>query len=113
LQQIYAALPDGPLQARIALIADSLGGGFNGQSMGRDIEGRLEDPLTRRQAVTDAQIALALGAILSDSVATILADQSFVTDKAHLISALTEVGLPQFAGPIAAELYFEGLKAAL
>ena len=152
LQQIYAALPDGPLQARIALIADSLGGGFNGQSMGRDIESRLEDPLTRRQAVTDAQIALALGAILSDSVATILADQSLpgltlpqsqlllldaaikdnsraevallvathltrdglsVTDKAHLISALTEVGLPQFAGPIAAELYFEGLKAAL
>jgi len=76
LQQIYAALPDGPLQARIALIADALGGGFNGQSMGRDIEGRLTNPATRTQAVTDAQIAFALGATLSDAVATILADQN-------------------------------------
>lgn len=152
LQQIYAALPDGPLQARIALITDALGGGFNGQSMGRDIEGRLKNPATQTQAVTDAQIAFALGATLSDAVATILADQNLpgltlpqsqlllldaaikdnsraevtllvatqltrdglnVTDKTRLISALTEVGLPQFAGPIAAELYFDGLEAAL
>jgi hypothetical protein len=152
LQQIFGALPDGPLQARVALITDALGGGFNGQNMGRDIEGRLSDPTTRSQAVTDAQIALALGATLSDPAAIILADQTLprltlpqtqlllldaavkdnsraevallvatqltrdglnVTDRARLISALTEVGLQQFAGPIAAELYFEGLDAAL
>jgi len=152
LQQIFSALPNGPLQARIALITDALGGGFNGQSMGRDIEGRLTNPAMRTQAVTDAQIALALGATLSDAAATILADQSLprltlpqnqlllldaavkensraevtllvatlltikglnATDKARLISALTESGLPQFAGPIAADLYFDGLEAAL
>jgi len=152
LQQIYTALPNGPLQARIALITDAMGGGFNGQSMGRDIEGRLANPATRSEAVTDAQIALALGSTLSDAAATILVDQSLpsltlpqsqlllldaavkdnsraevvllvatqlernglnVTDKTRLISALTEVGLPQFAGPIAAELYFDGLETAL
>jgi hypothetical protein len=36
-----------------------------------------------------------------------------VTDKTYLISALTQAGLPQFAGPIAADIYFEGLDAAL
>jgi len=152
LQQIYAALPNGAIKARIALITDALGGGFNGQSMGRDIEGRLTNPATQAQAVTDAQIALALGARLSDTAATILADQTLprltlpqsqfllldaavkdnsraevallvatqltrdglnVTDKARLISALTEVGLPQFAGPLAADVFYEGLDAAL
>ena len=67
LQQIYTALPEGKSQARIALIADALGGGFNGQSLGRDIEGRLSTPLLRRQAIVDTQIALALGATLSDT----------------------------------------------
>jgi len=75
LQQIYGALPEGAAQARIALIADALGGGFNGQSLGRDIEGRLAAPIERNQALFDTQIALALGATLSDSAASILADQ--------------------------------------
>ena len=152
LQQLYSALPEGAMQARVALIADSLGGGFNGQGMGRDIEGRLAVPLLRSQAVTDAQIALALGATLSDKAATVLSDARLpaltlpqnqlllldaavsdssraevsllvatlltrsglnVTDKARLISALTQVGLPSFAGQIAAEVYFDGLDATL
>lgn len=152
LQQLYSALPEGEIQARIALITDAIGGGFNGQSMGRDIEGRLTDPQLRPQAVTDAQIALALGATLSDPAAIILAEQTLpaltlpqsqlllldaavrdnsraevslliaslltreglnTTDKARLISVLTQSGLPQFAGPIAAEIYFDGLDKAL
>jgi len=76
LQQLYSVLPEGELQARIALIADALGGGFNGQPLGRDIEGRLSTPSERRQAVSDTQIALALGATLSDNVADILGDQN-------------------------------------
>ncbi|GGX67972.1 hypothetical protein GCM10011309_17100 [Litorimonas cladophorae] len=149
LQLIYAALPEGPLQARVALIADALGGGFAGQGLGRDIEGRLSAPTLRAQAVTDAQIALALGASLSDiaaegledaplskltlpqnqllmldaavransraeislRVATLLARPDLtVTDKARITSALTQAGLPQFAGQIAAHVFFEGLK---
>lgn len=149
LQLIFAALPEGPLQARVALIADALGGGFAGQGLGRDIEGRLSAPTLRAQAVTDAQIALALGASLSDiaaegledaplskltlpqnqllmldaavransraeislRVATLLARPDLtVTDKARIISALTQAGLPQFAGQIAAHVFFEGLK---
>ena len=152
LQQLFAALPEGPMQARLALITDALGGGFNRQSLGRDIEGRLAVPLMRPQAVIDTQIALALGATLSDTAATILSNETLpastlpqnqlilldaavqdnsqaevsllvatlltrsglnVTDKARLISALTQAGLPQFAGPIAANIYFEGLNAAL
>ena len=76
LQQLYAAVPKGPQQARIALITDALGGGFNRQSLGRDIEGRLAVPLLRGQAVIDAQIALALGATLSDPAASILSEQT-------------------------------------
>ncbi len=72
LQQLYGALPAGPAQARIALITDALGGGFYGQALGRDIEERLADPARRTQAVKDTQIALALGANLSDSAADIL-----------------------------------------
>jgi len=152
LQQIYAALPEGEMQARLALITDALGGGFFGQSMGRDIEGRLAAPLTRSQAVIDTQIALALGATLSDTAAMVLSSEPLpaltlpqnqlvlldaavrdnsqaevsllvatllaraglnVTDKARLISALTQAGLPQFAGPIAADVYFDGLDKAL
>lgn len=151
LQQLYAALPQGKVQSRLALITDALGGGFNGQSMGRDIDGRLADPIMRRQAIIDAQIALALGATLSDAAAGVLSEATLpaltlpqsklllldaavrdssraevsllvatlltreglnVTDKARLISALTAVGLPQFSGPIAAEVYFDGLKTA-
>ena len=45
--------------------------------------------------------------------ATLLARPGLnITDKSHLISALTQAGLPQFAGPIAAELYFDGLSSA-
>jgi len=82
--QTLPALPEGQLQARIALIADALGGGFNGQSLGRDIEGRLSTPLLRPQALADTQIALALGANLSDKAASVLSKQR--------LSALT---LPQ------------------
>jgi len=117
--------------------------------MGRDIEGRLEDAVERRQAVKDAQVALALGATLSDKAALVLADQNIpalklpqnklllleaaiadnsraevslltanlltrsglnTTDKAYLVSTLTEAGLQEFAGQIAAELFIEGLK---
>ena len=152
LQQLYNVLPQGKVQARMALITDALGGGFNGQSMGRDIEGRLEDPAERSQAVIDTQIALALGAILSDPAAIALSDQRLpaltlpqnrlvlldaavrdnsqaevtllaanlltrsglnVSDKARLISALTQAGLSQFAGQLAADVYFNGLDAAL
>lgn len=149
LQGFYAAVPQGELQSRVALIADAIGGGFQGQSMGRDIEGRLEDTLQRRQALIDTQTALALGATLSDTAANVLADQRLpaltlpqnqllfldaairdnsraevsllvasllardglnISDKARLISALTEVGLPSFAGQIAAEIFAAGLK---
>ena len=149
LQQLYTAVPEGDVQARIALITDALGGGFYGQGLGRDIETRLTDPFTRRQALKDTQIALALGATLSDVAAEVLSEQSLpaltlpqgqlllleaavgdnsqaevsllvarllsrgglnITDKSRLISALTQAGLPQFSGPISAQLYFEGLK---
>ena len=152
LQQLYSAAPKGNTQARIALIADALGGGFYGQSMGRDIDTRLAAPLTRSQALKDAQIAFALGATLSDEGAQLLSEQSLpalslpqsqmillesavrdnsqaevsllvatllsrpglnITDKSHLISALTQTGLTQFAGPLAADLYFDGLDKAL
>lgn len=151
LQQLFSALPEGAAQARIALIADAMGGGFAGQSLGRDIESRLSVPMMRAQAVTDAQIALALGARLSDSAANVLGDETLppltlsqnqlllldaavrsnsraetslrtatlltqpdlnVTDKARIISALTQAGLPQFAGQIAADVFFDGLKPA-
>ena len=75
LQQLFGVLPSGPVQARIALITDALGGGFYGQALGRDIEERLADPAQRAQAVGDTQIALALGANLSDSAADIVAKQ--------------------------------------
>ncbi|MEP3655867.1 MAG: hypothetical protein ABJO36_13320 [Litorimonas sp.] len=152
LQQLYAALPEGQMQARLALITDALGGGFYRQSMGRDIEGRLAVPLMRQQAITDAQIALALGASLSDPAGVLLSEQTLpaltlpqnqlllldaairdnsqaevsllvatlltrsglnTTDKSRLISALTQAGLQRFAGQIAAEIYFDGLDAAL
>ncbi len=152
LQQLHAALPDGQIKARLALITDSLGGGFAGQNMGKDIEGRLAVPGMRPQALIDTQVALALGATLSDSAATVLdsailpaltlpqnqlllldaavrdnsqAEVSLlvatlltrgglnVTDKTRLISALTQAGLSQFAGPIAANIYFDGLDTVL
>ena len=77
LQSLYSALPDGPAQARIALAADAIGGGFNGQGLGRDIETRLADPATQAQALKDVQMALALGARLSDPVADILSESRF------------------------------------
>lgn len=79
LQQLYGAMPQGSVQARIALITDALGGGFYGQALGRDIEERLADPAQRGQAVKDTQIALALGANLSDSAANVLMKQPLPT----------------------------------
>jgi hypothetical protein len=152
LQQLHAALPSGNAQSRIALIADALGGGFYGQTMGRDIESRVAAPSSRAQAITDAQIAFALGGTLSDSAAQTLSTQNLpaltlpqsellllkaalrdnsqaevslliarllsrpglnISDKSHLISALTEANLPQFAGPIAADIFFDGFDSAL
>lgn len=76
LQNLYAALPESPMQARIALAADAFGGGFNAQGLGRDIETRLSDPATRSQAVTDTVMAIALGANVSDIAADILTDSN-------------------------------------
>ena len=65
LQNIYSSLPDGPEKTRIALATDAIGGGFNGQALGRDIEIRLADPITKPQALKDVLIARALGATIS------------------------------------------------
>lgn len=72
LQAFYAALPDGPLRGRIALAADAMGGGFTGRPLGRDIDGRLSNTATRDQALRDAQLALALGAQISDAASEVL-----------------------------------------
>lgn len=79
LQSIYAALPEGALRARIALAADAIGGGFNGQNLGRDIEGRLSDAVTRDQALSDTVMAIALGARVSDVAADALAEADLPT----------------------------------
>jgi len=151
LQQFYSVLPEGASQARIALIADALGGGFAAQDLGRDIEGRLDKPIHRAQAIKDTQIALALGATLSDPAAEVLSTAVLsrptipegqlilldaaalansraettlraatlmsrpglnTTDKSKIIAALTEAGLQRFAGPIAADMFFDGLSVA-
>ena len=74
LQNIYSSLPDGPEKTRIALATDAIGGGFNGQALGRDIENRLADPITKPQALKDVLIARALGATISDPAAEVLYD---------------------------------------
>ncbi len=74
LQGLYSALPEGPAQARIALAADALGGGFNAQGLGRDIETRLTGTTTQAQALTDVVLAVALGARVSDVAADVLAE---------------------------------------
>lgn len=91
LQGIYAALPDGALRERIALATDAIGGGFYGQSLGRDIEARLSDPATRDQALTDSVMAMALGARVSDVAADVLADAELPAAKLpeNLILLLT------------------------
>lgn len=72
LQSLYAALEGAPAnQARIALAADALGNGFRLGDLGRDIEDRMSGR-EKTKAVRDAFIALALGAVLSDSGALIL-----------------------------------------
>jgi len=74
LQNIYQSLPEGPAKTRIALATDAIGGGFNGQALGSDIEKRVQDPTTKQQALKDILIARALGATISDPVAEILYD---------------------------------------
>ncbi|WP_427453134.1 hypothetical protein [Litorimonas sp. WD9-15] len=75
LQGLYSALPEGgPAQARIALAADALGGGFNAQGLGRDIETRLTGTTTQAQALTDVVLAVALGARVSDVAGDVLAE---------------------------------------
>ena len=64
LQNIFAALPDGPEQTRIALAADALGNGFLLGTLGRDIDERLQIEKNQR-ALRDALLALALGSQIS------------------------------------------------
>lgn len=67
LQNLHGTLGSAPAtQARIALAADALGNGFRFGDLGRDIERRLKDEVTRPQALRDAYVALALGSTLSD-----------------------------------------------
>lgn len=66
LQGFYTSMEDGPDKARIALVADALGNGFNLGTLGKDIEGRLEGTGSeQRRAVRDTFIAVAMGSRLS------------------------------------------------
>jgi hypothetical protein len=76
LQGLFAALPEGEEQARIALAADALGNGFLLGQIGRDIDSRLEASENAR-AKRDALLALALGAQLSEAAANALAGSGF------------------------------------
>jgi len=73
LQGFYNALPEGPLQTRIALVADALGNGFTLGTLGKDIEYRLSSTgAQKRRAVRDTFIAAAMGSRLSGGASTIL-----------------------------------------
>lgn len=66
LQGFYTSMEDGPDKARIALVADALGNGFNLGTLGKDIEKRLEGRGSdQRRAVRDTFIAVAMGSRLS------------------------------------------------
>lgn len=92
LQGLHGALGDNPTaQARIALAADALGGGFRMGDLGRDIESRLKEPSKRSQALRDAYIALALGSTLSDDGA--LALEAARTGSGRSISAGNKAAL--------------------
>lgn len=66
LQGLYSAMEDGPKKARIALVTDALGNGFNLGTLGKDIEKRLGGTGSeKRRAVRDTFIAAAMGARLS------------------------------------------------
>ena len=70
LQGFYASIEDGPQKARIALVADALGNGFNLGTLGKDIESRLaETGPDNRRAIRDTFIAAAMGARLSGDAA--------------------------------------------
>lgn len=71
LQNIFAALPDGPKQTRIALAADALGNGFLLGRLGSDIDGRLKTEDNQR-ALRDTLLALALGAQISEAALEVL-----------------------------------------
>jgi len=73
LQGFYGAIEDGPQKARIALVADALGNGFNLGTLGKDIEARLAgNGSEKRRAVRDVFIAAAMGARLSSDAAIAL-----------------------------------------
>ena len=144
LQGFYGAIEEGPQKARIALVADALGNGFNLGTLGKDIEGRLaETGSAKRRAVRDTFIAAAMGARLSGDAAinlegagngigstvkagdilalraaakagsraetalraAIILEASPLNDRslAAVIEALSEAGLSQFSGRLAAE----------
>lgn len=66
LQGFYSSMEDNPDKARIALVADALGNGFNLGTLGKDIENRLEGTGSdQRRAVRDTFIAVAMGSRLS------------------------------------------------
>jgi len=120
LQNIYQSLPEGPAKTRIALATDAIGGGFNGQALGSDIEKRVQDPTTKQQALKDILIARALGATISDPVAEILYDatlprsnvrvsQFLLLDAAVESNSRAEITLlaADLLGPLAAEAFLE------
>ena len=66
LQGFYTSMEEGADKARIALVADALGNGFNLGTLGKDIESRLEGAGSeKRRAIRDTFIAVAMGARLS------------------------------------------------
>ena len=73
LKGMYGALDESPVKARIALVADALGNGFNLGGLGSDIESRLAlEGRDKSRAIRDAFIATAMGARLSGDTAIIL-----------------------------------------
>ena len=73
LKGMYAALDESPAKARIALVADALGNGFNLGGLGSAIETRLAlEGRDKRRAIRDAFIATAMGARLSGDAGIIL-----------------------------------------
>jgi len=70
LQGLYQAMAEQPaLQARIALATDALGDGFILGPLGQDIESRMAKLSSRPRAARDAIIALAMGALISETAA--------------------------------------------
>jgi len=129
LQGFYGAIEDGPQKARIALVADALGNGFNLGTLGKDIEARLAgNGSEKRRAVRDVFIAAAMAAKAGDLLAlssaakagsraetalraAMIIEKSPLNDHAlaAVVEALHAANLSQFAGRLAAEDFLSGL----